>query len=375
MSAKILPSTLVLAVVLAVLSAVPAAFAADAKAPIAADLEWLRQQTVLIQVTPDRPNANLETGSGVVLCEVDHRVFVVTANHVLFGTTATGKNRGSLLDVAKIRLSFSHDVARAVEEEPNSTTRNDVIQVTQLGSQDLLLLAFDINEDLWAFPSLTGGSAEPGRRVWAVGNPADQQETWAVEDGTLTRLDDQGHLLHTVPIVKGYSGGPLFDAAGELVGINVQQAEAPDEGGIAIPTESLKAAIGKKVPRACLKDEKAEADRLAAAEEAYREALRQVSRHDWAQAKASLVKARDNNPLEGGSVHLQGMRYTQYLPHFYLGLVAYRLAAERKDSKLCGEALTEFHVSEVQRVIEGSARRQRQLRRMRKRCQDPKGLL
>jgi tetratricopeptide (TPR) repeat protein len=45
----------------------------------------------------------------------------------------------------------------------------------------------------------------------------------------------------------------------------------------------------------------------------------------WADAIELLKQAKDLKPTEGGRrVHLQGMRYTEYLPRYHLGVALFR---------------------------------------------------
>src|SRR5262245_40285394 len=103
---------------LLLLAALLAAPTLAANPPSTTDTAWLRQQTVRLQV--ERTNADgvkqEENGSGVLLCQVDKQAYVLTANHVIFGKSRTGR-LNSLRDVGKIRLSFYKDAARAVEED------------------------------------------------------------------------------------------------------------------------------------------------------------------------------------------------------------------------------------------------------------------
>lgn len=79
-----------------------------------------------------------------------------------------------------------------------------------------------------------GGSPSAGDRVFTFGFPASDLLGYEPKysEGTITAvsgLDDKGYLLQTtVPIQPGNSGGPLVDAAGEVVGVVVSTAEVDD---------------------------------------------------------------------------------------------------------------------------------------------------
>ncbi|HTQ81477.1 MAG TPA: serine protease, partial [Thermoanaerobaculia bacterium] len=344
-----------------------------AAAPDAPGLDWLKQQTVAIEITNEPPKP-VEHGSGVVICESNHRVYVLTANHVLYGTNPSGQLRLNR-EVQKIRVAFYRSLAGAVEDEPDSDAPQK-IQRTPFPSLDLLLVAFELPEDLAAQavlrrspPSVALGRQDAGRRVLAIGYDAPQEREWEVARGSLEARS--GELLaHTAKIVPGFSGGPLFAESGELLGINIERRGEGEEstGGYALPIAVVRAAVEKLLPAACLRDEGEEQIRRSAAEAAYREALRRVSRKDWEGASRALSLALENNPFEGGSVHLQGMRYARYLPHFYRGLVLYHESVESRgkggDPTACGRALDELEISAVQGEIERSPRRLRELRKL-----------
>ncbi|MFP5284919.1 MAG: trypsin-like peptidase domain-containing protein [Thermoanaerobaculia bacterium] len=331
------------------------------------DLDWLRRQTVRIQVLRDNGEEN---GSGVVLCtDADRQVHVLTARHVLFGESPSG-GLGSLLDVSKIRISFFKDVAPAVEEihSVEDLERHDVITKIPVPGKDLLLLSFQVPADLAATaspgraPSAADLPAQEGPRVVAVGYSQERAESWSGRTGALLRRESD-LLIHDAPIGEGFSGGPLFDEAGALIGINVEVAET-DAGreGRALPIEQVLAALDKWVPASCLKNEDRESEALRQAHDAYREAMAAVSRRAWKAARAHLERAVELQPLEGGSVHLQGMRYTDYLPRYHLGLVLFH-------SQEYSAALRAFAISEVQGAIRTN-KRFKKLKKLRALCRE-----
>jgi S1-C subfamily serine protease len=346
----------------------PGLAAAAPPKPGPVDQDWLRRQTVRLQVVR---NGEEENGSGVILCQVDKQAYVLTANHVLFGKSRNGKS-GSLLDVSRITLSFFKD-AKPVEEirSGDEEKNRPAFTVNQVPGKDLLLLSFEEPADLAAFaapgkaPAQTDLAAGPAPRVQAVGYFQGKAESWAVLPGELRRRSDE-YLYHSTQIREGFSGGPLFDEAGALIGINVQIAgEEKDGGGLeayALPIDQVLAAVDKWVPATCLPRNDEESWRRAG--DLYREAMRSVSLQDWTKAERQLREALEQRPFEGGSVHLQGMRYTEYLPHYHLGLALYH-----QDQDHYGEALRELAVSEVQGVVRAN-KRYKTLVKIRERCRE-----
>lgn len=93
-----------------------------------------------------------------------------------------------------------------------------------------------------ALPMAPAGSARPGQRVYAVGNPRGVENTLSV--GLLSGLrggdsEEARRLQTTVATVAGASGGGLFDSEGRLLGILVADGPPGDANaaGSAIPAE------------------------------------------------------------------------------------------------------------------------------------------
>lgn len=86
----------------------------------------------------------------------------------------------------------------------------------------------------WAPMALAQKVPGPGGRVTAAGFGRDRAYALtAVRDCALQGGTDNGLLVATCAIIAGYSGGPLIDEAGRLVGLLVATA-ATDAGALAI---------------------------------------------------------------------------------------------------------------------------------------------
>ncbi|HET7154002.1 MAG TPA: serine protease [Hyphomicrobiaceae bacterium] len=92
-----------------------------------------------------------------------------------------------------------------------------------------------------AVPMAPVGSARPGQRVYAVGNPRGVENTLSI--GLLSGLrggdsEEARRLQTTVATAVGASGGGLFDSEGRLLGILVADGAPGDAtAGSAIPAE------------------------------------------------------------------------------------------------------------------------------------------
>ena len=341
---------------------VPAALALAAAAgpsARAADSEAQKRQTVRIEVR--REDAEGEFGSGVVLCQKDDLAYVLTAHHVLYGKSQGGRKL-SRRDVRTTEIKFYRDLAPAILE--NRDNGDDRITVFPVPAKDLALMVVSV---LAQVPTAAPGrnpiepeivAAATGRHpfpVTAVGYAQRSSEGWIERSGALLHHDG-GYLLHSAQIEEGFSGGPLFDEAGALVGLNVQFVGGGPTGddafgsrqGRTLAIEEVMASIGGWVPAGCV-ERTAEDTSERDAFDVYKQAVREISLQRWKKAIPLLKDAIDKKPQEGGRVHLQGMRYTEYLPHYQLGLAYYKLDRHR-------EAYREFSISEVHGAIRADKR-------------------
>lgn len=341
-------------------------------AAAADDIEpLLKAQTVTIQV--EREGKSPEIGSGVVICQTPDEAYILTARHVLFGKSLPNRRAPGLAGVTRIEISFQRNlllppVAEAVDRQEEVITKQEAGK-----EKDLLLLTVPVQGTLrtaalGAAPAGTELSAGGEPTVYAIGYRQGSQdreaEPWAFSQGKLVQRDAD-FLHHSAPITSGFSGGPLFNESGALIGINLRVesgleigADPEVEYGRAILIEEVIRTIDRWLPAACLQSAEPLRELAYAT---YRRAMRATSIKDWPEAERLMRETLKHLPWEGGSVHLQGMRYTTYLPHYHLGLALY------KNGK-CGEALREWGRSEVQQTIRND-KRYRIMKRYRSRCE------
>ena len=148
-------------------------------------------------------------GSGVILDADGH---ILTNNHVVEGATGTVKVQladGSTASAQILRTDPSHDLA--------------LIQVQGVGNLTPAALG-------------DSGSVQVGDTVLAFGSPLGL--TGTVTAGIVSALDRDasdlklsGLIQTDAPINSGNSGGPLVDAAGRVIAINVASASTSQGGG------------------------------------------------------------------------------------------------------------------------------------------------
>lgn len=109
---------------------------------------------------------------------------------------------------------------------------------------DLALLRIE-DKDAPKFKWVTLGSTEPlavGEHVFAIGSPLGLERT--VTEGILStktrQLGGELYLQTTAQINPGNSGGPLFNLAGQVIGVTNMKIAFGEGLGFAIPIETVK---------------------------------------------------------------------------------------------------------------------------------------
>ena len=178
-------------------------------------------------------NARMSRGTGVVL---DKQGYIVTCNHVLQGCNTIRVGQGEkTFDAHVVGIDAYNDVALLKTEQGK-------FEPIELGNSDKL---------------------NTGQFVLALANPFNRKQPTATT-GIITNPDStirgfRGTAMENViatdaKLNPGFSGGPLVDAEGKLVGINTAYVW---QRGIAIPVNKVKAITnrlltGGKVKKAYL---------------------------------------------------------------------------------------------------------------------------
>jgi serine protease Do len=112
--------------------------------------------------------------------------------------------------------------------------------------RDLALLKISIPRELPVVRLETGGKPETGEPVTVIGNPGlgekilDYTMTQGIVSSPQRQLDGQGFVQTSAAINPGCSGGPMFNAKGNVVGLAVLKARI-ENTGFAVPAEDLMA--------------------------------------------------------------------------------------------------------------------------------------
>ena len=329
---------------------------AGAKDPPAELSDELKEKTVMITVN-FRRGQPAEYGTGVVLCQEDDRAWILTANHVFAGKSTEPWKQLRLSQIDKATLSFYRNSPPPIEAD-NAFLRKQMSFYT-FKPEDLLLLSVPLTQKLPSTATLSPPPSDADEQgIHSAGYWKDRGLTWEQVAGELatSRAGSAKFLYHSGEVHEGFSGGPVFNALGELIGINIQRVpgeQTPDgEAGAwygkaqTINNQEVLEVIDKWMPAKCL-ESASQLGELAFF--VYRKAMRAVSIRRWAKAEELMRQAIAQKPVEGGSVHLEGMRYTTYLPRYHLGLALFKLGRY-------SDAIREWDRSESQGVIQQDKR-------------------
>lgn len=165
-----------------------------------------------------------------------------------------GSGSGFLIDAAGIVVTNHHVVEEAerLEIELSSGERfRDIFYLASNADRDLALLRLPVSQ----LPALAIGDAAalaPGDLVYVVGNPLGLDRTFS--DGLVSArrvVDGVGYIQISAPISPGSSGGPVLNAAGEVVGVATGSITQGQNLNLALPigyAEGLLAVAGEPRP-------------------------------------------------------------------------------------------------------------------------------
>jgi serine protease Do len=169
------------------------------------------------QEQPQTPRRERSLGSGFVISADG---YILTNDHVIDGA-----------DEIKVRLSDGRTFAASVKGVD--------------AKLDLALLKIEAGDNLPVARLGDSGSLKVGEWVMAIGNPFGLEQTVTVgivsAKGRVIGAGPYDDFIQTdASINPGNSGGPLFNTAGEVVGINTAIVASGQGIGFAIPINAAK---------------------------------------------------------------------------------------------------------------------------------------
>ena len=127
---------------------------------------------------------------------------------------------------------------------PDGKTLSHVFLVAVDPQHDLALLRVVAPPDMQPLPLGSDQEAAIGDPVYVMGNPLGMN--WTFSDGMVSakrRIGERPMLQITAPISPGSSGGPVLNAAGEVIGIVAMSMTRGQNLNLAVAAENLRALI------------------------------------------------------------------------------------------------------------------------------------
>jgi putative serine protease PepD len=158
-----------------------------------------------------------------------------------FTSEAPGAGTGIVLDTDGTILTNAHvvDGATTLAVTTNDGVARDATVVATDSAADIAVLHVSDTEGLVAAPLSDSASVQVGDDVIAIGNALALDGGMTVTEGIVSALDRHietsdgtldGLIQTDAAISSGNSGGPLVNAAGQVIGINT--AVASSGGGV-----------------------------------------------------------------------------------------------------------------------------------------------
>ncbi len=207
----------------------------------------------LLGVNAPGPFYNTESGHAAAASDVRDLVKQI-GEAVVQVRTPSGLGSGFFINAGGYLITNFHviegeteltiEVYRQVDGQLNRETYKKVRIVAINKFQDLALLKIE-DKNAPKFKYVTLGNSDPlsvGESVFAIGSPMGLERT--VTEGivsTKTReMEGELYLQTTAQINPGNSGGPLFDMAGNVIGVTNMKIMFGEGLGFAIPVELVR---------------------------------------------------------------------------------------------------------------------------------------
>jgi tetratricopeptide (TPR) repeat protein len=182
-------------------------------------------------------------------------------------------------------------------------------------SADLVLLQL-ANEDGSAFtgsPALTIGDSRTvvaGQKVYTVSAPKGLSQS--VSDGLLSAvrsLDGQQYLQITAPVSPGSSGGPVFNAAGEVIGVIKGLIASGENLNFAIPIDAAVRLLNAPMEALERSTELNGTATSKPSQEMFERALAAFNEKQYVLAAQLFERVLTANPTDSAAAYNAGLSY------------------------------------------------------------------
>lgn len=213
--------------------------------------ELLNYQTVRIQI---EHKEGKELGSGIVLCQKGERIYILTAKHVLIGEGSFDENQkptGRFRDISTVTIKFYKKYQSDIIKKWSEITETE----KRASTKDIVLLQVKMTDPVSSLKLATIGTSDNVKlfqEVYTTGHPISITKDWYPCTGKVNRVGE--YIEYTAEIEKGYSGGPVVNQRGELIGMNAHISKS-DEGrtiASAIPVNEILDTLRPWMELSCL---------------------------------------------------------------------------------------------------------------------------
>lgn len=207
---------------------------------LTANVERILNATVVV-LAPDASGdaRGLAIGTGAVVAADEDRAWIVTCSHVAMPYAAVGAFR------------HARDAQPVWIQLADGREGRARVRWAAPPPLDVVLIELPIARPPEPVPiSVDASLMQPGATATFVPNP--YRSGWKVMHGELLRRERHRTsagtydlLFTTLPVTFGDSGSGLFDARGQLVGLNTWTRGSPDGGseGISLPSETMRTLV------------------------------------------------------------------------------------------------------------------------------------
>jgi len=165
-------------------------------------------------------------------------------NGIVQIATPYSTGTGFLLEAEQLIVTSEHIVRDNREVVVyGASFRQQVVEVLYLDEKyDLAFLAVPVGCDEVALEMQAGNQLALEQTIYAAGHP--YGANYSVMEGKLTNLSDINYGIsffrHTALLATGYSGGPLINEAGKVIGINTFLTQRDENTGFTLPVSRIK---------------------------------------------------------------------------------------------------------------------------------------
>jgi hypothetical protein len=199
------------------------------------DSESVRKSVV--RLVTDEGN---QTGTGTVIIEEEGKIYILTAYHLI--------KKDIENDQSQVKVEFFDDAASKAEISNRRIDINNDVAILIVKKMPTPKPP----EIAWGLSS----AVRDTQKVFAVGHPIGVP-AWSVTDGTVSSVEGGKIYFSGTAVSPGNSGGPLLNANGALIGMNL---EVQGSQGAALKSDVILPLISGWLPRAPVPGEGEEAE-------------------------------------------------------------------------------------------------------------------